>query len=181
MGGMICQVAAIEFPKAVKSVISVASSSMNPSLPEPSLRVKLCLISSPKSNSEEDLIAAKVADYKVLFEGSPASEEYLKTFATAQIKRTRYRAGNIRQLYAVRTAKPRDAELEKVKAPFLVLHGAGDVLIPPSHAHHLASIIPNAHLALIQNMGHVMWPGVIKTILDETVDHLKRVEEPLSP
>ena len=44
--------------------------------------------------------------------------------------------------------------LPELKAPTLVICGAKDRLIPPENSRILASRIPNAELAMIQNAGH---------------------------
>ena len=44
--------------------------------------------------------------------------------------------------------------LPELKAPTLVICGAKDRLIPPENSRLLASRIPNAELAMIENAGH---------------------------
>ena len=48
----------------------------------------------------------------------------------------------------------RDA-VSKIQLPTLILHGAHDVIQPPSASEWLASQMPNAHLQIIPDAGHV--------------------------
>jgi pimeloyl-ACP methyl ester carboxylesterase len=45
--------------------------------------------------------------------------------------------------------------LRRITAETLVLWGAQDALVPPSYAAEFAALIPNAHIEMIQEAGHV--------------------------
>lgn len=49
------------------------------------------------------------------------------------------------------------ADLAQIKAPTLVITGAGDPLIPPENSRRIASRIPGAELALLQDASHFFW------------------------
>lgn len=43
----------------------------------------------------------------------------------------------------------------EITSPVLVLHGAEDILIPPSYAHELSGAIPGSRLVIMEGCGHV--------------------------
>ena len=76
--------------------------------------------------------------------------------------------GPSRQLAAIIASGDRGAELERVTAPTLVIHGSADPLISPSGGRATARAIPGAKLTMIEGMGHdlprVLWPRLIDMI-----------------
>jgi len=48
-----------------------------------------------------------------------------------------------------------EADLARVTAPTLILHGERDAMIPVDHSRNMAQIIPNAHLVTFDDLGHV--------------------------
>jgi len=44
----------------------------------------------------------------------------------------------------------------------IVLHGAGDVIVPPAHARRTAAIVPHAELRILDELGHF-------SIVDEVI------------
>ncbi len=61
-------------------------------------------------------------------------------------------------------------DLEKIRAPTLIIHGKIDRVLPFSHAEHAASLIPNAKLVSFENVGHVIWMG----------DHFEQMKREIS-
>ncbi len=49
------------------------------------------------------------------------------------------------------------ADLAQIKAPTLVITGAGDALIPPENSRMIAQRIPGAQLALLPDAAHFFW------------------------
>ena len=78
-----------------------------------------------------------------------------------------------RQLGAIIASGHRGADLKKIKAPTLVIHGKADKLVRPSGGKASAKAIPNARLQLIDGMGHDLprgaWPQIVAGIA-ETVE-----------
>jgi pimeloyl-ACP methyl ester carboxylesterase len=48
-----------------------------------------------------------------------------------------------------------EADLARVSAPTLILHGERDVMIPVDHSRAMAAVIPGAQLVTFDNLGHV--------------------------
>ncbi len=70
-----------------------------------------------------------------------------------------------RQLAAIIASGDRTAELQRIAAPTLVIHGSVDPLVSPSGGRATARAIPGAELMMIEGMGHdlprVLWPRLI--------------------
>jgi pimeloyl-ACP methyl ester carboxylesterase len=47
------------------------------------------------------------------------------------------------------------ARLDRVDVPTLVVWGAADRIVPPEHGHAYADHIPGAHLAVVEDAGHL--------------------------
>lgn len=47
------------------------------------------------------------------------------------------------------------AELARVKAPTLIVWGGADIIVPPDHAARFVAAMPNATLAMFDDLGHV--------------------------
>jgi pimeloyl-ACP methyl ester carboxylesterase len=78
------------------------------------------------------------------------------------------RTGAGRQLAAIVASGDRTAELKRITAPTLVIHGSADPLISPSGGRATARAIGGAKLTMIEGMGHdlprVLWPRLIDAI-----------------
>jgi pimeloyl-ACP methyl ester carboxylesterase len=45
------------------------------------------------------------------------------------------------------------------------VHGSDDTIVPVSHAHHTASIVPNAQLTVTDGLGHLsIFPEILPAI-----------------
>jgi 3-oxoadipate enol-lactonase len=49
------------------------------------------------------------------------------------------------------------ARLAEIAAPTLVIHGTADKMIPVANGELIASLIPGAHLELLEDVGHMFW------------------------
>jgi len=49
------------------------------------------------------------------------------------------------------------ARLAEIKAPTLVVHGTEDKMIPVANGELIASLIPDAHLEILDGVGHMFW------------------------
>ena len=77
-----------------------------------------------------------------------------------------------RQLAAIVASGDRTAELRRITAPTLVIHGTADKLVAPSGGRATARAIPGARLLKIEGMGHDLprgaWPRLIDAIVENT-------------
>ncbi len=74
------------------------------------------------------------------------------------------------------------AAASRIRAPWLVVHGAADESVPASDARDLAACAPHAHLLMVENAGHTFgikhpWSGStpqFDQVLEASVDWFSR-------
>ncbi len=168
MGGMIAQTLAALQPQAVRSLVSIMSNTGSMRSGQPSLRVYPIFLRRPPRERE-----AFIAHMERLFAvigspGLPRDAQDMRAIATASYDRDHDREGPGRQLAAIVAAGNRTAELRRISAPTLVIHGTDDPLIAPSGGRATARAIPGAELMSIEGMGHDLpraaWPQLIDGI-----------------
>ncbi len=168
MGGMIAQTLTARHPQAVRSLVSIMSNTGSLRTGQPSLRVYPIFLRHPPRGRE-----AFIAHMDRLFNvigspGLPRDPEDLHAIASASYERDHDPEGSGRQLAAIIAAGNRTAELARITAPTLVIHGSADPLIAPSGGRATARAIPGAELVMIEGMGHDLpraaWPRLIDLI-----------------
>lgn len=172
MGGMIAQILAARFPERLRSLVLIMSTSGNPRLPGPSLKIKLRLVKRPPLLDRESLIRYSMETWRLI--GSPdypSEETTLRQKVETSYDRAHYPQGLARQTLAIIASGSRVPLLRKITAPTLVIHGAADPLVPVSGGKDLAKHIPKARLEIIQGMGHDMPPVPLKRITQLILEH----------
>jgi pimeloyl-ACP methyl ester carboxylesterase len=155
MGGMICQVVAAEHPERCLSLTSIMSSSGNPALPQPSLRIAKQLVMRPKRSNEKSYLKHSLATWAII--GSPdypPNKEELSDRILSGLRRSYSPNGYTHQMAAILESGDRRHLLRKIKVPTQVIHGKSDVLVPVEGGIDTAKHIKNAKLELIEGMGH---------------------------
>ncbi len=173
MGGMIAQHVAIGHAERVRSLISVMSSTGNPSLPMPSPEMRARLVES--ADTTEALIELN-AENRVVF-GSPGyPESREERLAAARKTHARsFRPGGVaRQMRAVIVDGSRVERLRALNVPTLVIHGADDPLIPVAAGLDTAAAIPGARLEIIAGMGHNIPEALAPRIVEIVVAFIRR-------
>jgi pimeloyl-ACP methyl ester carboxylesterase len=168
MGGMIAQEVAIAFPRRVRSLTSIMSTTGNPKLP-PATREATAILMAPPPLTKEEYFVRFAQTWKVLRAGSfPEDEELDRSRAERTYARGLNPAGVGRQLRAILASGSRKERLASVTAPSLVIHGTVDPLVRPEGGRDTAASIPGAKLLMIDGMGHAlpipMWPQIIDAI-----------------
>ena len=176
MGGMIAQDLAARHPRRVLSLslVSIMTSTGSRWAGQPALRAYPYFLRDffrPPPASREEYVDRAVRFYR--FVGSPAfdrDEQVLRDVVALSFDRGWSPAGTARQMAAVIAAGNRSADLSRIKAPTLVIHGTADRLAAPSGARATARAIPGARLMLLEGMGHVVprrwWPRIVGAIAD---------------
>ncbi len=168
MGGMIAQTLAARHPETVRSLVSIMSNTGNRWSGQPSPRVYAALLRRAPRERE-----AFVAHMEGVFAaiGSRRLErdtEDIRALAGASYDRDHDAEGPGRQLAAIVASGDRTAELRRISAPTLVIHGTADPLVAPSGGRATARAIPNAELMRVKDMGHdlprAVWPRLIDAI-----------------
>ena len=81
---------------------------------------------------------------------------------------------------AILASGDRTAELRRITAPTLVIHGTADKLVAPSGGRATARAIPGARLLKIEGMGHDLprgaWPQLIDAIVENAGPRARRLD-----
>jgi pimeloyl-ACP methyl ester carboxylesterase len=173
MGGMIAQVMAVEYPRRVWSLISMESSTGDPTLPSAKPEAMEAMLSPPPQD-RDGYIQHTVEVFRAFSGGSDKFDETLgKKLSAKSYDRSFYPLGFIRQLAAILASGNRTQSLASVTAPTLVIHGADDPLVPPAHGRATARAIPGAKLLVVEGLGHgiaypALWDQIVGAITQHT-------------
>jgi pimeloyl-ACP methyl ester carboxylesterase len=178
MGGMIAQLVAINHAERAKSLISIMSTTGRRDLPSGNPETLSALFRPPNSDSRDDLIKASILVQKALASpGFPSSEAEMRERAERRTDRAPFDLGGLaRQSAALIVAPPRNALLQNVRCPTLVLHGADDPVIPAAAAKDTAESIPGAQLVVVPGMSHDFPAGLVPIYLKHIGDFVAKVE-----
>jgi pimeloyl-ACP methyl ester carboxylesterase len=117
--------------------------------------------------------------------GLPRDPDDVRQLAASSYDRDHDPGGPGRQLAAIIASGNRTAELRRITAPTLVIHGSADPLISPSGGRATARAIPGAKLTMIEGMGHdlprVLWPRLIDAVAKHSAaaDQSAEAQSPL--
>jgi len=177
MGGMIAQLVALDHPAKARSLISIFSTTGDPSLPRSSPEAQQTLTSKPPAEDKETVVAhALKARRSYASTKFPYDEERLGALIGANYERSYYPEGALRHWTAVVSGQPRTERLKQLQIPALVLHGTADTLIPRAAGRHTADCIPGAEYHEIEGWGHDIPLGVIPELFGFILPFLERVE-----
>jgi pimeloyl-ACP methyl ester carboxylesterase len=157
MGGMIAQLVAINHSHRTRSLTSIMSTTGHPDLPRATPEA-MARLTTPAPNPADDMdayVAHFIASARVI--GSPdhqQTEEQLRQEAVANVARSYYPMGFMRQYAAIAASPHRRDLLARVTAPTTVIHGIADPLVPVEGGRDTAASIPGAVLVEIPGMGH---------------------------
>ncbi len=177
MGGMIAQQVATQYPARVRSLTSIMSNSGSRKVPGASLKLQMRLIRRPTTLDREGLITHGMQTWRLI--GSPAypdRDDELRAKVERQFDRSHHPQGMARQTAAIMASPSRVPQLQKLKAPTLIIHGQQDPLVPVAAAHDLARHIPHAQLEIIEGMGHDLPRALLPRIEHLILHHLKHAE-----
>lgn len=185
MGGAIAQLVAIDFPARVRSLTLIGSDSGNPERAGTgNFEVFATLPPPPEPNDRDGVLDYQVEVVKVL--GSPAyptDEAEIR----ARVRRAMDRAYDPVALQRQQTvslvghlesAEYRYDNLENIRAPTAVIHGAADPLVPVEAASDIAERVPNVELHVVQGLGHDLPAALVPTFLDAITSVTRKASEP---
>ena len=181
MGAMIGQEMAVHWPDRMRTLISIMSTTGNPSLPPPTPEA-LEILMKPFPGDRAGYIAAFVAAFRTLSGPvHPTHDGLTRRWAAEHYDRGLNPDGITRQMAAIMASGDRTERLQKVAVPTLVLHGSADPLLPLEHGRATARAIPGAHLEVIDGMGHAIPESLWEAIIDHICGHivLKRQLDPV--
>ena len=179
MGGMIAQSMAINHSSRVLSLISIYSTTGNPSLPPPRQEA-IELLTAPLPKERDAYIQKTVNDYRIIAgSGLIFDEDFHKNIVTQATDRSFCPQGIARQIVAILTQTNRKPALASVDRPVLVIHGDEDPLVPIEAGRDTAEAIPGASFVMINKMGHEL-PKMDKNwieILGAMTDQLQNINK----
>jgi pimeloyl-ACP methyl ester carboxylesterase len=171
MGGMIAQIAAVDYPERVLSLTSVMSTSGRRGLPGPDSEVRDAMLARAADASDINEIVNRSVRFLQMI-GSPAYPIPAATLAervVAGLRRNVSPDGFARQLLAVIASGDRVSLLKNIRIPSLVIHGDADRLVPIACGRDTASLIPGATFRQIRGMGH-NFPPQLDDMLTGMID-----------
>jgi pimeloyl-ACP methyl ester carboxylesterase len=178
MGGMIAQTMAARHPDRVLSLASIMSNTGHWWKGMPGLRVYPIFIRRPASN-REGAVESFVSVFKLIGSpGFPFDEDEMRQAAGLSYDRGYNPAGTARQLAAILAAGDRSADLRKIIAPTVVIHGTKDRMVRPSGARATAAAIRGSKLVMIDGMGHDLPRGAWDRMIDAIVANARRAGAP---
>ena len=178
MGGMIAQLVALNHPEKTRSLISIFSTTGDPSLPRATPEAQASLMAKPPATDRASIIAHTLKGRSTFASTAfAADEDILAERIGANYDRSYYPEGTLRQMAAIIAAPPRTERLKKLAVPTLVLHGSVDNLIPPAGGRHTAACIPGAKYHEIEGWGHDIPLGVIPLLMERILPFVAEVEE----
>jgi pimeloyl-ACP methyl ester carboxylesterase len=168
MGGMIAQTLAARHPQRVRSLVSIMSNTGSLRNGQPSLRVYPALLRRPPQGRGPYIERTERLFALIGSSGLPRDPQDVRELASASYDRDHDPAGPGRQLAAIIGSGDRTAELRRITAPTVVIHGTADPLVHFSGGRATARAIPGARLLPIEGMGHDLpraaWPVLIDAI-----------------
>ncbi len=173
MGGMIAQILAARYPDKVSKLALLFTSNNQPLLPPPFPKQLFSLIDKPAATDEDGIIDHSLKLFNII--GSPGYVNQLEAMQTARklYKRSYHPAGVLQQFLAILCTGSLLQLDKQIQQETLVIHGARDRLLPPSHGKAVAKAIPGAKFELIDGMGHDIPPHFISYLSELLADHFK--------
>jgi pimeloyl-ACP methyl ester carboxylesterase len=177
MGGMIAQELAAHWPDRVLSLSSMTSSTGSRKVGQLSFGAKLRMLKARKQDRARWIKNFLEHAYFIAGKRYAVDESAAKNYAAKAWDRgdgANAGAGAFRQIGAIFNSGDRTAQLKKIKAPTLVIHGDQDPLVSTSGGYATADAIPKAKLVIVAGMGHYISPEVAPMLTDLILGHIKR-------
>jgi non-heme chloroperoxidase len=177
MGGMIAQTIAARHPGLVASLTSIFSTTGAAGVGQPE-RSTVMKLAQPAPRDVDEAVSRYVDLMRHIGNpDAPAIETVWKDYARRAWERGGNRAnasGVARQIAAIQKSGDRTAQLARVQAPALVLHGDLDRIVAPSGGEATARAIPGARRATIHGMRHQIDDQCTPELMAHILPHLRQ-------
>jgi pimeloyl-ACP methyl ester carboxylesterase len=176
MGGMIAQSVAACAPGRVLSLTSIMSTTGAPRRGRPALSTWMRLALPPPKSKEASAERVVSMMRHVGSRGYRFDEASVRAMALEAWDRSGgSRADGVaRQLAAIMKSGNRTAEVARIAAPTLVIHGDRDPMVNPNGGRATAAAIPGARSLVMPGMGHDLPAGACPTLIEEIASHATR-------
>ncbi|GAB4009977.1 alpha/beta fold hydrolase [Nocardioides ultimimeridianus] len=178
LGGMIAQTVAAAQPARVLSLTSIFSTTGSTKVGQPAKSTLGILALTPQAKTRTDAVRAHLRITRHIAGTSyPIDDAAEAAIAAAAWDRSAGEpaAGAARQIQAIQASGDRTAQLRRITAPTLVIHGDRDLLVAPSGGVATAAAIPSAQHVVIPGMGHHIPDGLVDPITRYISGHADRV------
>lgn len=179
MGGMIAQSLAIRRPDMVRTLVSIMSSTGDPSLTRSDPAV-LRLIALPPPADREAAMQRAVTIATAIGSRGMVDEARVREVAALSWDRNPSHDGIERQRLAIATSSDRTPALRLLSVPALVIHGEADPLVSVDAGRATAAAIPGAQLLCIPGMGHDLPEPLWSQVVDAITQNARRLAEATS-
>jgi pimeloyl-ACP methyl ester carboxylesterase len=173
MGGMIAQTLAARHPDRVASLTSIFSTTGHRRVGQPARSTVVRLARRPARTVEESVERHLAMLRHIGSAAFPPDDDVERAWAVGLWERgdgARARAGVPRQISAIQASGDRTAELRRITAHTLVVHGDVDRMVHPSGGRATAAAIPGARHVEIPGMSHHLAPGVVDRLVELVTD-----------
>ena len=176
LGGMIAQSLAGHHPELVRRLISLCSTTGDPSVGTAATSTA-ALLMFPGAKTRDMYIRGRlVMSHHLAGPGFPVDVAYERQLAATHWDRSLDPRGEAeamrRQIGAIRSSGDRTEVLSRITAPTLVIHGDKDKIVRPDGGPATAEVIPHARFVRIPGMGHQVHPMVVPRLIELVIEHL---------
>lgn len=177
MGGMIAQTLAARRPEIALSLTSIFSTTGNPAFGQPARSTLWRIARSSAPQSGEEAVENYISMMRHIGDPhSPDIEDEWINYALQAWARSGQRSnssGVARQIGAIQKSGDRTAQLRRIQAPTLVLHGDIDFMVDPSGGQATAESIPGAQMVVVAGMRHQIDSALSAKLAKSILGHIK--------
>ena len=176
LGGMIAQTLAAGYPDRVLSLTSIMSTTGARRIGRPAATTWLRMARPPVADRESSVARTVAMMRHIGSRGYPFDEAAVRAVALEAWDRAGgpQSGGVARQLAAIFKSGDRTADLARIDAPTLVVHGDRDAMIDPSGGAATARAIAGARLLAMPGMGHDLPRGAVSQLVEVVASHAQR-------
>jgi hypothetical protein len=162
------EIPGLEYPDAVRSLVSIMSTTGNRWKGQPSFAVYRYLLRQAPEERQAFIEYTTRVFEAIGSRGLPFDRDRVRDMVARSYDRGRDPASPGRQLGAIIASGDRTSQLRTIRTPTLVIHGSNDKMVAKSGGAATARAIPGARLMIVEGMGHDLpeaaWPQLVEAI-----------------
>lgn len=173
MGGGIGQILAATQPHQVASLTLIGTSTNDPQLPLPDMRLlRLINQSAPPAHRQEAVVERWMEFWHMVRSPRyPVDTQALHQLLVHNFKRSYCPEGALRQLQAIIATGTLRRLIPRIQCPTLILHGEKDKLVHPLGGKDLQRHIKGSRLRVLIGMGHDLPPALCPQLIDHITEN----------